>query len=378
MGLIHFVFLTDLHLGNPRVAAREIADDVRDFVFEKIKGKHIFLFGGDFFDQLIDLDNAASSEALCLASDILSVCWEEGVFVRILQGTFQHDRRQLSAIFNTHTYHDKYINEDKFLKVYTGLDIEYIKTLGISVLYQPDDLPHNDILGSIRNTVKNNGYKSADIMLRHGYVQHMLPYAIRTKYANIPSVTDLSKLVRGPILSGHIHIPSTRKKYISGGSFTRLAHGEPEAKGFHTGVYNKETHETTLEFHPNPRAAPFITLPSPEEDGPEDHRALLVDQVKSLNQKFPEDRTLYLRAYTDSSDVRQHLRDYSGKNWGTRVKLTFERLTKNQQNESLSLSDYTLEEKDPITPDNLSTKIAESLNDGTTADQIEEVFKLEY
>lgn len=248
MGLVNIVSTSDWHIGLPRVAPDVIPTIIRNNLFPILKSGDIDILNivGDVTDGHFEVGGANNIEALRLIDEIMSLSIKHDFYVRILQGTFTHDRNQ-SKLFNFRKGKIPKLNGVERVRFFDDVDIECIEPLGITILYKPDDLPHKDINTRLVELVEEVG-QPVDVFLNHGYFEHLLPRGMPHRIPNTLTAKGIEKFVAGIVFNGHIHTPSIYRKVINHGSIDRLAHGEEEPKGFFRVSYNTETKKATHKF----------------------------------------------------------------------------------------------------------------------------------
>jgi hypothetical protein len=255
------IFLPDLHFGNPRIDPRLAYENVHTFVFPKIPEVDLLLIGGDFFDAQISFDNASGIYAMRLITELLETCFEHNVIIRIVDGTFAHDRRQWEMFaVGAHVYDTKLKNGLALVKTFDNVDVEKLPN-GFVLVYIPDELPY-DVIDRAKGKLKQIGETKADIVAQHGFLQHLVPEGMEIRNRSVRAVEEYDSVCRGIILNGHVHHAVSYKNSLSGGSFERLTHGEEESKGFHLVTLKRvESSITTkITFIENTGASPFVTM----------------------------------------------------------------------------------------------------------------------
>lgn len=244
--------ISDVHLGCPRLDSRKLHERFIKFLYPKITSDIDILFiCGDFFDSGLSMNSVAAMEAMSIIRELKELCCRVGCDLRILRGTFTHDRRQpMHFTYNVSA-------EDKRVRLFDTMSVEYHEKTGLNILYIPDNIPTNDRYKDIRDLLDAHNLDKVDIIIHHGYFQHMLP-------PNIPAPNGcldqekLSKFVKGCVLNGHVHLTSIFRNVISIGSFDRLVHGEEGPKGFYRIDIDKG--EYKFSFIENEDANKFYTF----------------------------------------------------------------------------------------------------------------------
>lgn len=255
MSKISILAISDVHIGCPRLNPYLLHKKFIKYVYPHITPEISILFVcGDFFDTLLNLNAFAAFEAMEIIKELKSLCRKSSVDLRILRGTFTHDRNQPRHFVNGEN------PDDSSVRLYDTMSVEHHEKTGLNILYMPDNLVSIDVYEDIRNLLEKHNLEKVDILVHHGYFKHMLPQALLVK--GLPhgclEAEKTSKFVKGCVLNGHVHISSIYQNVISIGSFDRMAHGEEEPKGFYRidiqdGVYS-------FQFLENKDASKFLTF----------------------------------------------------------------------------------------------------------------------
>lgn len=224
---ISILAISDIHVGCPRLNPRLLHDRFVKFLYPQMtKDVSILFVCGDFFDSLLTMNAIASLEAIEIIKELKRICRENEIDLRVLRGTFSHDRSQ-----PLHFIHGEDPN-DTVVQLYDTLSFEYNARTGLNIVYIPDNLKRDNIYDDLRKLLDSHNLERADILIHHGYFKHMLPPNIQAPYGCLEA-DQIKKYVKGCVLNGHVHISSIYQNVISIGSFDRLAHNEEGAKGFY-------------------------------------------------------------------------------------------------------------------------------------------------
>lgn len=255
MSSISLLAISDVHIGCPRLDPVLLHEKFKKYLYPCITSNISILFVcGDFFDTLLTLNAHAAFEAMCIIRELKELCRKVGCDLRVLRGTYTHDRDQPMHFVNGEDANDNSV------RVFTSLTLEHHDKTGLNVLYIPDNLKSQDIYEDIRKLLASHNLEKADILIHHGYFKHMLPEALITKGlpAGCLEADKISKYVSGCVLNGHVHQSSVYRNVISVGSFDRLAHGEEEPKGFFR--VDVEDGKYKFSFIENKMATKFLTF----------------------------------------------------------------------------------------------------------------------
>lgn len=248
--------ISDIHLGNRRVRAREIIEKL-DRAFPNdhtLKELDVIFIGGDVFDRPLSLHEEDSTEIRIWIARFLRRCKKHDVMVRIVEGTPSHDWNQ-SDLFESINRIAKIECDVLYHK---DLCIEYIERLGIHVLYVPDEWEHesDETWKQVKQLLHSHGLDKVDFAIMHGAFEYQLPSHVQ---APTHDEERYLSIVRYFIFIGHVHRHLPKGRIIPNGSFDRLAHGEEEDKGHVRALIRKKgDHEIT--FIPNKDAKSFITI----------------------------------------------------------------------------------------------------------------------
>lgn len=296
---IRIVSTSDWHLGNKRVPSINIADRIRKYLFPQLQNCDLLNIGGDVWDTLLSLcEDTNVIEALLI--DLLRLCDEYNVVVRVLLGTYSHDRDQ-SSLFPILHEKCRFKND---LQYVNKISLEDIKSLNVRILYLPDDLPYessHECMAVIDSMMKSQGWSYVDYVFGHGYFDHMLPTHIPRKPKCTFSVEQFKPFVRRYVCMGHIHQCNFTDNVFYNNSFDRLAHGEEDPKGF---MYITDYGTTSkLEFIENKEATKFITIDLSHYSNKDEIGKIYLDKVV----KIFGSKSGHVRVIHPSSEVRQTL-----------------------------------------------------------------------
>ena len=293
----------DLHFGNPKLKSDELYDRLCKYLYPQLDDTQLLLLTGDTYDQLTTVNSSANRYVLNFIQDIYSMSHSTGMLVRILHGTYTHDRDQISTFDNLLLPYTKATVVNKIMCEELS-HFNNNTNMKLRILYIPDNLPYkhsDEVMAYIDSVYKCLGWDKVDLVLGHGSFDHALGCCNEHLPACTYTIDQFKQYVKsdGLIIMGHIHTPSRRSNVYYCGSFDRMAHGEEEPKGFYTFMY-----DTTWKskFIVNEDANLFITI-SPKGDNIEDRIRSLLDQIKQRFSKpygylrvlydNPEDRCIY-------------------------------------------------------------------------------------
>lgn len=307
MDKISLLAISDIHIGCPRIDPYKLKERLQKYLYPHIEGKQILFICGDFFDTQLSLNSRAAFVAMEIIREIKDICRSVKCDLRVLRGTFTHDRNQPKHFINGE---DPDITD---VRLYDTMAIEHHDKTGLDILYMPDNLVSDDIYGDIRKLLESHGLDHVDLLIHHGYFKHMLPDALINK--GLPNgcleVEKTNKFVWGATLNGHVHVSSIYENVISIGSFDRLAHGEEEPKGLYRIDIDKHfTHAITGEdcdvykftFIENMDANKFITFNLLSYE-PQEALKKFEDRWSDLIHKFKDNETVRIRIMSNDKSV---------------------------------------------------------------------------
>ena len=247
------IALADLHCGCPRWSPDHFEKCINKFVLPRITDDITYVFiCGDFFDTSIVMSSLASYVAVSVISKLKRACHEHHCKLRVLRGTFTHDRDQTKHFLSVSPEYNDCV------KVIDTLSVEVDTDTDTSILYMPDNLRYKDIYQAIDNLYAEHKIDKVDLVIRHGYFKHMLDPRV-PEPSGCLAYEDFKKYYTGCVLNGHVHFASTYNNIISVGSFGRLNHGDEMAKGFGV-LERKEDGTYNYSFVENTDAIKFYTI----------------------------------------------------------------------------------------------------------------------
>lgn len=298
---------SDWHLGNARVSASAICDRLRTVLFPRLTTCDLLNIGGDVWHTLLTFSDEANV-IIALIIDLLRLCHTHNVVVRVLLGTFTHDRNQ-SSLFAI--YHEKcrFTNDLRYID---QVCLEWIESLDLRILYLPDDLPYESsdaCLEAVFEMMRTRGWTWVDYVFGHGYFEHMLP-DIPKKPRCTFRTEQFIPFVRRYVLMGHVHLSDQTGNVIYNNSFDRIAHGEEAPKGC---VEIEDYGDTAkLRIVENPDATRFITLDLSNDTDKETVCQAYLDRLK---ERFIKGVPGYVRVIHPSTEIRHALRQLTTSQW---------------------------------------------------------------
>lgn len=254
---IRYIVISDIHLGHKRNKTTDIITALYHFFQTDRSDLNIIFLAGDVFDDLLDLSEEYIYDISIWMMWLMRYCQRTNTLLRVLEGTPRHDRQQ-SRLFEIVKDVDATCANVDLLYV-KALNIEYIPTLGIHVLYVPDEwnASTDKTLEQVKELMSCIGIDKVDISIMHGVFGYQLPTNVKT--VPMHSEVEYLALTRYYIHIGHVHTFSIYERIIANGSFDRLCHNEEHPKGG-VEVCIRKNGTSEYWFIENKLAKTFITL----------------------------------------------------------------------------------------------------------------------
>lgn len=334
-------FISDIHLFHPRTSTREIVRELKLAFPITDTSLDILYLGGDVFDRIGSLPNQDVADANDFIYYILKWGKITNTQLRILEGTPSHDWRQ-SALFMS--MNDKFdIGCD--VKYFQDLSIEYDETFDIYVLYAPDEWERdtNETFKQVQTLLKKKGIEKVDLAIMHGQFTYQLP-----EIAKAPKHLESNYLsiVKYYISIGHVHVHSHFERILAQGSFSRLAHGEEEDKGYIRATLYKDGN-MEWRFIVNNEAPKYITI---DISGKSPDNAMKL--IKRMSKGFKMDTRIRLLGEKNNPLINE-----LGTVSRAYPEFRFTKKTLEEQQAEIEKIDEDLDYQKPtqITPDNIIT-----------------------
>lgn len=223
--------LSDIHLGCLRLDPTLMVENLQHFLYPLIEKEKPDLIGiqGDVFDTSITYADKWSPSVIKFITGLLYLCEKYQTQLRVLRGTFSHDRTQ-PALFEVLHREMKLKHPFKYVDV---ISVEHIPEFDLTLGYIPDNVPYNssdEVLLQLKTIMSTHGRDTLDYLYMHGSFDHTLPFAAQ-KHCKVLYRTDQFDFVKRFVITGHIHKHSIKDHVINNGSPVRLTFGEPEPKG---------------------------------------------------------------------------------------------------------------------------------------------------
>lgn len=288
---LNFLEISDVHLGHHRTKTPRIIDGLYKLLpdNEETRQLDLIIIAGDLFDRLLQKNDEWMWMIEIWAMWLLRKCAKYGIVLRILEGTPSHDWKQ-SRMFITYNQGAKFKADVRYVET---LEYEWHPTLGISLLYLPDEW-HPDLLHCYKEAKRclaENGVDKADVIVMHGQFEYQLPEHVGIEFHDSRAWQDL---VNHFIFCGHIHQTSQRGKILVAGSFDRLTHGDENPKGYLRGTIRSDG-QNAVRFVENTMALQYKTI---DCRGLSVHEAMILIE-RSLN--LPEGSFIRIEANSDDN-----------------------------------------------------------------------------
>lgn len=361
--------VSDLHFGNPKLSPAGLYENLQQYFYPETEHAHLILVAGDIYDQLLTVNSKAHKYASLFIGDLLRMSANTGCQIRILHGTYSHDRDQLSIFSTLAPPNARYAIIDEISCEELGdfrYNDEVVPDFKLRVGYIPDNLSYkrsDDVITHLRRNMKCYGWNQLDLLVGHGAFDHTLPGDIAHKPPCLYHIEQFRDWVQ-LIVMGHIHIHSHVANVYYCGSFDRMAHGEEEPKGYWSFQYNASNNQWFHKFVENKRAMPFITV----EPHGADMSEATQDYIRQMHQLFPN-RTGFVRALCTGPEMRALLQRVTAQHFPNVV---FNSKTVGEKTEGIKVGEIALDMTDEVIPDrhNLSGLICQYLEENNLLDGI--------
>ena len=365
--------ISDIHFGNGRVSPVRTYEHLQDVLYPLFSEIKLLIINGDTFDTLLNMNSDAGLYVAKFIDDIVNLAVINKVYIRVVRGTFSHDRHQ-NRFFTVKDRGVLKLNNIDLVRVIDRITIEHFDEMNIDVLYCPDDQPHKDLNQAIIDVIESNHLKQVDLLCSHGYYEHLLPSGIPHVPHNTLSFDILSRYVRGYMLNGHVHKSSIyQDKVISSGSFERMDHDNdlrPVGMWLIDAVRNKQMIKWSAKFVENKQAIPFITFTASSYKSIEEIQEAICSFMNNLEeQNYPSSEPVYIRIHGNVSGLIEWIKS-TFKN----VVVTDKKVTVTQA-VCIEDLDTDCDELPVITEDNLAQMVFEEIPEekGLTFKEVEEI-----
>ena len=282
-----FIVLADIHWG--AMHHKNMYNNlelVLEFIRQMKNNIDFVVIAGDYFDCRLQLNSKTALSAVRWFDKLIQTCKKSNVKkVRMIKGTREHDNDQLEV------FRAPYESEDGFFKLYNTTESEELLP-DLLCVFCPDE---NMNLKDYHQTYYSKFMPNPSIGFFHGNFDSILPEIEynRIQENNLPTMIyeyeKFSRVIKGPLISGHWHVKNEYKSLYYVGSYDRWKFNEEEDKGFIYGEINTESDEYFIHRVRNPLARQYKTLiiNSDECYSPE-HFARLLDMIHDEIKKDSE------------------------------------------------------------------------------------------
>jgi hypothetical protein len=256
-------FISDIHFGARTIVASELEVAFDDVFTARIPEADVVFINGDIFDDLLNFDTVVFDSIYATLHRMMATCEAHQVPLRILQGTWEHDRGQIHRLVNfylagQHTFDFAY---------FASIDVDEIHLAGrtLRVGFIPDSLPYassQDIVDVLEQKMRERGWDYLDYACVHGYFDETFPKNIK-RGSTIVFSMDQFKFVRKLVDAGHVHQHLMTDRFVSNGSFDRTVFGDEGKKGFV--IVDDYPNVCAPHFVENTQAAVFDTIGFPHD-----------------------------------------------------------------------------------------------------------------
>jgi DNA repair exonuclease SbcCD nuclease subunit len=247
------------------------------------------------------------------------------------------------------------LENKQLIIIHDNVIVEKFDKHGISMLFIPDELPFDNLFETAHELITAASLDKVDIVVHHGYCQHLLPSNLPHTPPNVYSAKEYAQLAHGPVLNGHVHKPGVYRQIVSGGSFERLAHAEEEDKGFFIVEYNPDNHHTSYNFIKNSGAIKFLTIDLP----PTVTIPVALTMLQDVAELLVGEILAYVRIKTDDPILRHAAKEMMKKYQN--IVFSYDSISRSKQQIDVVENEDLKCVLQPMTPDNLPGIISKFL-----------------
>lgn len=365
--------ISDIHFGNSRVSPVRIYEHLQEVLYPMFSSIRLLIINGDTFDTLLNMNSDAGLYVAMFIDDIINLAVFHHVYIRVVRGTFSHDRHQ-NRFFTVKDRGTHTLNGVDLVRVIDRITIEHFDEMNIDVLYCPDDQPHQDLTQAVIDVIESNHLQHVDLLCSHGYYEHLLPHGIPHIPHNTLSYQRLSKYVTGYMLNGHVHRSSLyQNKVVSSGSFERMDHDNdqrPVGMWLLTAKRHKKNLSWSIEFIENKMSPPFVTFSTDRYKSAEQLQSEIISYIDQVQKNgYPDTDPIYIRIHGDVDGIGAWIRSHFRRVVLTEKKASIIQNIYNEDDESNS------DELPVITPDNLAKLVFDKIpkSEHMTLKEVEEI-----
>lgn len=256
--IYNIIDIADVHWGavNPNRMDFEM-NILYDFIDECEKNGikiHLINVDGDWWNTKSSLNSKTASYGINHAHKLKEKSIDYDFILVFLKGTLSHDNDQLDVFNNLEDDRCHIIRECTLLEILPGFN----------ALYCPDEnIASEEYYIKYINTMLTE--KDVNAGFFHGNFDLILS-KLPEQETEVQSINNVvfsydffSKLIEGPMTSGHWHTRGQYDDLVYVGSYSRFGHNEEEDKGFYFTSYDTETKSYYRKFIKNPLAREYRT-----------------------------------------------------------------------------------------------------------------------
>lgn len=262
MPKIKIVEINDIHFG---IAGTDRLRKELDFFLDFLRTHDLDILelNGDYFNNELSLVSSAALTGISFFNEILSIAKAKKFSVRMIEGTYTHDKFQ-PKIFND------FVKEENGEK---EVDYRFFETVGdeklkgLDILYIPEEYPlnHEEFYREYRN-------KKYDLIFCHGTWDFInfggmisndrndIHTAPVFKYNEWASALEHGVAICGHIHGRHIFKNKDGVKIIYPGAYSAWSFDQISKRGFLYLEFDTDTKEFTYEFINNDQAPTYANL----------------------------------------------------------------------------------------------------------------------
>lgn len=279
---LNAIWISDIHLGHPRVETLHILKGLyKTFKpSQEMEKVDVIVIAGDLFDGLLSLPDEEVCMIQLFFRDLLQLCAELNIRLRVLEGTPSHDRGQSKHLTTVNNTLPKAMQAD--LLYVDTVTVVREKDWDLDFLYVPDEWHHDpDVVWTdVQQALRDAGVDTVHYAVMHGLFEQQLPPHVKVPTHNSKRYT---KIVTKLIDIGHDHHPKRFGKILINGSFDRITHNEEHAKGYwHTLTHRNTDANDKITFVNNPDATPHVTV-----DIRDDTLEVALDKLTGIARSLP-------------------------------------------------------------------------------------------
>lgn len=241
-GTLKEVHIADVHFGiiNPKtqydILSEQFINKIEHIDFD------ILSINGDIYEHKFMANADPVMYAAMFMDRVVDICKRKNATLVVIAGTYHHDANQIKLFY--HYLQDPSID----IRIVEEVKFEYIKgarILCIPELYGKGEEYYNNFL-------INSG--SYDSVFMHGTIKGAIygkdKRDLNAQREPVFSIDDFC-LCKGPILSGHVHVPGCfNSHFYYCGSPLRWKYGEEQEKGFMIVLHNLDTRQYYVHLEP--------------------------------------------------------------------------------------------------------------------------------